>query len=677
MWRHEDVFRTLGGGIDFVTGEWITTSTRCRAIRRGEPLGHALVLAPLMHGAAQWTTFGALFRGTTLVLLPKFDPHDVWAAVEQYRIGGLAITGDAMARPLIEALIEGSYDTLFRLLGQFHRGGVLAGDEGAVPRAAAECVHQRGGRVVGERVQRPAAAREGRDHERRRPHQRRTWARERSCSTTTTSRSKPGEVGRMARGGNVPIGYYKDPVKTAATFIEVDGKRYSVPGDFARLEEDGTMTLLGRGSQCINSGGEKIYPEEVEAALKAHPQVYDVLVVGVDDERWGQKVAAVVQPRDGARPTLDDLVEHCRTRIAGYKVPRALHLVDEIPRQPSGQARLPARTAPSRWTRRRSHHEESSRRDVRHRVPDLRLLALPRRGRRGHERGRHGRARCARLLTRSTRARAEVDRRARRRQALRRRRRDAGEDRGSRCRHPRGRRHRRAAAGDDQPGPLGLRRQDPRRPRRRTSAATATCSSRAPALGAGVLGWTEATGAPQIEIALGTPDRAAGVGARSAAEGRHRPGPRAGCEGRRAHRTGRAGAVRDVQQGVDIIIAQGYEAGGHTGEVATMVLVPDVVDAIAPGPCARRGRHRVRTADGGGHGARRRWRVDRLDLADDDRERLRRRRDREAAGRDVGRHGAVARRSPASPPASCAPRGPKHGRRPNHPARCRCRCSSS
>ncbi len=152
---------------------------------------------------------------------------------------------------------------------------------------------------------------------------------------------KPGEVGRMARGGNVPIGYYKDPVKTAATFVEVDGKRYSIPGDLARLEEDGTMTLLGRGSQCINSGGEKIYPEEVEAVLKAHPQVYDVLVVGVDDERWGQKVTAVVQPRDGARPTLDDLVEHCRTRIAGYKVPRALYLVDEIPRQPSGKPDYP------------------------------------------------------------------------------------------------------------------------------------------------------------------------------------------------------------------------------------------------------------------------------------------------------------------------------------------------
>ena len=111
MWRHEDVFRTLGGGIDFVTGEWISDEYALARSGVENPLGHALVLAPLMHGAAQWTTFGALFRGTTVVLLPKFDPHDVWAAVEKYKIGGLAITGDAMARPLIEALQEHSYDT--------------------------------------------------------------------------------------------------------------------------------------------------------------------------------------------------------------------------------------------------------------------------------------------------------------------------------------------------------------------------------------------------------------------------------------------------------------------------------------------------------------------------------------------------------------------------------------
>jgi 3-oxocholest-4-en-26-oate---CoA ligase len=142
----------------------------------------------------------------------------------------------------------------------------------------------------------------------------------------------------MARGGHVPIGYYKDPAKTATTFTEVDGKRYSVPGDLARLELDGTMTLLGRGSQCINSGGEKIYPEEVESAIKAHPAVFDALVVGLPDERWGQKVAALVKARPGTEaPSLEELAAHCRTRIAGYKVPRAVLVVDEVPRQPSAK----------------------------------------------------------------------------------------------------------------------------------------------------------------------------------------------------------------------------------------------------------------------------------------------------------------------------------------------------
>jgi len=146
-------------------------------------------------------------------------------------------------------------------------------------------------------------------------------------------------VGKVARRGNIPLEYYKDPVKTAETFVTgKDGVRYSVPGDFATYEPDGTITLLGRGSVSINSGGEKIYPEEVEGAVKGHPDVYDCVVVGVPDERWGQRVAAVVQARDDAtRPTVESIQEHCRTHIAGYKVPRELHFVDAIVRSPSGK----------------------------------------------------------------------------------------------------------------------------------------------------------------------------------------------------------------------------------------------------------------------------------------------------------------------------------------------------
>jgi acyl-CoA synthetase (AMP-forming)/AMP-acid ligase II len=337
MWQHEDVFRTLGGGIDFATGTVVTDEYELSRTGAAAEPSRALVLAPLMHGAAQWGTLGNLFKGVSVVLLRHFDADDVWAAVEEHRIAGLAITGDAMAVPLIDAYRAGEYDAsslfivsstaavfspvvkdrLFELLPDvliteavgssetgFSGGRLLAKDETRNDRGLIN-VNRGPDTIVIDEDDRPVA---------------------------------PGEVGRMARGGHVPLGYYKDPVKTAATFIEVDGERYSVPGDFARLELDGTMTLLGRGSQCINSGGEKIYPEEVESAVKAHPAVFDALVVGMPDERWGQKVVAVIQVRPGMDvPGVDEVAEHCRTHIAGYKVPRAVVAVDEVPRQPSAK----------------------------------------------------------------------------------------------------------------------------------------------------------------------------------------------------------------------------------------------------------------------------------------------------------------------------------------------------
>ncbi|HEX2578738.1 MAG TPA: acyl-CoA synthetase [Aquihabitans sp.] len=341
MWRHEDVWRTLGGGIDFVTGERITDEFQLArtAAEAVPPTG--LVLAPLMHGAAQWGTLGGLFKGVTNVLLPRFDPHLVWDAVERYGIAVITITGDAMARPLIEALQERSYDTssliaisstaavfspvvkdqLFELLPNLFISEAVGSSEGGF----------NGMRLV-EKGNTAAAAGDGGGGLINVP-----LGPDSKIIGIDDKPVQPGEVGRLARGGNVPIGYYKDPAKTAATFIDVEGSRHSVPGDFARLELDGTMTLLGRGSQCINSGGEKIYPEEVESALKAHPKVFDALVIGVDDERWGQKVAAIVQPRPGEAPTLEELAEFCQTRLARYKAPRELHLVDEMPRQPSGK----------------------------------------------------------------------------------------------------------------------------------------------------------------------------------------------------------------------------------------------------------------------------------------------------------------------------------------------------
>jgi len=150
-----------------------------------------------------------------------------------------------------------------------------------------------------------------------------------------------GMIGRVARTGNIPLGYYKDPERTAQTFIEVDGVRYAIPGDFETLEEDGQVTLLGRGSIVINTGGEKVFPEEVEGVLKSHPDVFDVLVVGVPDERWGERVAAVIELRPDHAVTLEELDQHARLHVAGYKVPRELHVVDKMERSPSGKPDYP------------------------------------------------------------------------------------------------------------------------------------------------------------------------------------------------------------------------------------------------------------------------------------------------------------------------------------------------
>jgi acyl-CoA synthetase (AMP-forming)/AMP-acid ligase II len=288
-----------------------------------------------MHGASQWSVMGSSFHGNKVVLVARFDPHQVWRLVEEEKVNLLFITGDAMGRPLIEALGDHDTSSLFALastaavfspsvkeqfLARFPNlvvsdaiGSSETGANGHVQVAAGKTA-MKGGPTV------------------------------HAVSGTVVldddlNELAPGSgvVGKVARKGNIPLGYYNDPVKTAETFVEANGTRYAVPGDYAVLEEDGTITLLGRGSVSINSGGEKIYPEEVEAAVKSHPAVWDATVVGVPDERWGQTVAAVAQLRPGASLTLAELQDHCRGMIAGYKVPRVLRIVDEVVRSPSGK----------------------------------------------------------------------------------------------------------------------------------------------------------------------------------------------------------------------------------------------------------------------------------------------------------------------------------------------------
>jgi acyl-CoA synthetase (AMP-forming)/AMP-acid ligase II len=341
VWRQEDVIRVLGGGIDFNTGVPVDDEYRfANAAAAAPDGGKAIVIAPLMHGAAQWGTLNGLFNGRTIVLMPKFDAHEVWKAVERHRITTLSITGDAMGRPLIEALDEADYDV---------SSLVAVSSTAAVFSAAVKdrYLERFENLVVVDAVGSTETGYNGMT----------TVAKGATKPGLPTVRMGPdtvvlddelrvvqagsGVVGRMARGGNVPLRYHKDPQKSAATFVTVDGKRYAVSGDSAVVEADGTMTLLGRGSVCINSGGEKIYPEEVEAALKAHPDVFDAVVVGVPDDRWGEHVAAVVETRTGNRPSLEALATHCRTLVAGYKVPRSVHFVDTMQRSPSGKADYP------------------------------------------------------------------------------------------------------------------------------------------------------------------------------------------------------------------------------------------------------------------------------------------------------------------------------------------------
>ncbi len=346
MWRQEDVFYALGGGIDALTNQPVTSEFDLARKAETSPSGIvSFALAPLMHGAAQWNVLRFLFEGGTTVMQRQFDPVATWYAIAEHGVNTIMITGDAMGRPIIEAYeqIDDDLDlsswfglassaAVFsptvkdRFLDHFPNlmiidaiGSTETGSNGMITMGKGETAMTGGGPTV----------RPGKD------------------ATVVDDDLQPvepgsGVIGRLARTGNVPLGYYKDPEKSAEVFVSApDGSRMVLAGDNALREADGSITLLGRGSQCINSGGEKIFPEEVEQALKAHPDVFDAIVVGVPDERWGQRVAAVVQPRVGAAPTLDDLDPHCREHVAGYKVPRELHLVSTVMRSPSGKPDYP------------------------------------------------------------------------------------------------------------------------------------------------------------------------------------------------------------------------------------------------------------------------------------------------------------------------------------------------
>ncbi|PXX66971.1 acyl-CoA synthetase (AMP-forming)/AMP-acid ligase II [Nocardia tenerifensis] len=343
MWRHEDWWRVLGGGINFITGEPIQDEwQQAKTGAANNPGVVRFPIPPMIHGGSQTATFHSLFDGGKAVMLPEFSGHGVWQAIDRHKINLIFITGDAMARPMLDALIEGNPETgqPYDLSSLYVMASSAALFSPALKDQFLELLPNR---MISDSIGSSetgfgglSIVAKGANH---------TGGPRVKIDASTEVLDEDGnpvvpgsgQVGILARRGHIPLGYYKDEAKTAATFKEYNGVRYAIPGDFARVEEDGTVTMLGRGSVSINSGGEKIYPEEVEGALKTHPEIFDALVVGVDDQRWGQRVVAVVQCRGENRPSIDELRPFLTKEIAPYKLPRSLWFVDEIKRSPAGK----------------------------------------------------------------------------------------------------------------------------------------------------------------------------------------------------------------------------------------------------------------------------------------------------------------------------------------------------
>ena len=299
----------------------------------------SLIAPPLMHATGLIGAFTAISAGGAVVLLPhgKFDPEEVWAAVERWRVTRMTIVGQPFAQPLLEALDAnpGRWDlsSLF-IIGS---SGAMWNRENKlglirhIPQVNLMDSYS-SSEAFGMGISTTNAQGESATA---------AFALGPDCAIFTEDgrRVEPGsgESGRLAVGGPIPLGYYKDPVKSAQTFPTYEGKRWSMHGDWASIDADGTVRILGRGSQCINTGGEKVFPEEVEEALKRHPAVRDAAVTGVPDARFGERIVALVEPHPGAAPDEAELRDHVRSQLATYKAPRHVLVVDSVARAPNGK----------------------------------------------------------------------------------------------------------------------------------------------------------------------------------------------------------------------------------------------------------------------------------------------------------------------------------------------------
>jgi fatty-acyl-CoA synthase len=339
LWRQSDIFPAALGGRQLGTGEeWTSLEQIVETAATGGV--KMMPSAPFMHGAAHWMAFNAFTGGNTIVLphnTSALDPADVWSTVEAEGVNVLLIVGDAFGRPLLDELERTTYDLSSMLLlvsgGAALSAGVKQSFLDKLPSMG--IMDGLGASETGQQASQISGA----------------------GAPTSTGTFTPGpgmcivsedktrvltagdtELGWLAQQGRVPLGYLGDEAKTRATFPVIDGVRYSVPGDRARISPDGLLELHGRDSVTINSGGEKIFAEEVEAALAHHPAVYDCIVAGRPSERWGNEVVAIVQRRDGFEVSTAELLAECEKHVARYKLPKDLVFVDKVMRSPAGKA---------------------------------------------------------------------------------------------------------------------------------------------------------------------------------------------------------------------------------------------------------------------------------------------------------------------------------------------------
>lgn len=347
MWPHDQMianmqahYAVLDRGIPETASEAVEAAVELNARNRTTKL---LAAAPLMHGTSGINALHTLTQGGMVATLAgrSFDADELWTTVAHHRLTMLTIVGDAFAGPMLEALDRAEaagrphdLSSVFQIMSS----GVMWSQESKQrfldhkPMTLMDSLGS--SESVGQAMQltrkNETVASTGRFQ----------LGPTTQVITDDGRMVDPGsgEIGRLANRGANPLGYYKDPVKTEETFPTIDGIRWSIPGDYATVETDGTITLLGRGSVCINSGGEKIYPEEVEEAVKTHPAVRDCNVVGLPDDRWGQSVNAVVAIQDGVDVEDDEIIAHARTQIAAYKAPKRILRTDDFVRSPNGKS---------------------------------------------------------------------------------------------------------------------------------------------------------------------------------------------------------------------------------------------------------------------------------------------------------------------------------------------------